>query len=105
VATSRIKVSVLEQDTVELENPTEFDLTAHTLFYDPAGTPFVSDNVGEALAEIDQRFNAINPSMAKRFITSEVTIAASEEMIVSDMIDISPLGCLTVSGMLTILNF
>lgn len=70
----------------------------------------ISINSGAADLSIEEgitlikRFNEPKPELAKRVIGENYSISQNEEMILSDMIDITEDGCIDVNGLLTILG-
>ena len=96
----QVKITIQEKNGVELPQPEEYNLIAANIPYDNTGTNITAIDVEAAITELSSRVGGFS----KRFITVEVTIAATDEMILSDFMDIEDLGSIEIDGMLTILG-
>jgi hypothetical protein len=95
----QVKIIIQEKNGIELPQPEEFSLIAENIPFDNTDSELTTDNVDSAIKESDSRFKG-----GKRFINKDVIIASTDEMLISDMIDIDINGSLEVNGLLTILG-
>lgn len=103
MAASRIKVLISELNSTELDTSTEYDLQAATVYFDNTGSDIAASDIGAALVELSNRVGG--NSFSRRFVSGQTVISESDEMILSDFVEIKPEGTLEVLGLLTILNF
>jgi len=95
-----VKITVEEINGIELAQPTEYALIAENIPYDNTGTNITAIDVEAAITELSSRVGGFS----KRFITAEITIASTDEMILSDYMDVETNGCIEINGLLTILG-
>lgn len=93
-----IKYSILELDGIELDMPTEHIPDGNDIKFDVLG--WIADNVRDAIIEAKNS----GFSFSKRFVRTHVIIPDTDEMIVSDCVEIAPTGSLEINGLLTILG-
>lgn len=58
----------------------------------------------DAAVKLIQQFQEDSAGFGQRFVINDVNIKSNEEMIISDITEITVTGCLDIEGMLTILG-
>lgn len=74
---------------------------AYSIPFDNSTNGFFAEDVQRAIEEIVR--HALS-GFSKRYVDTFIIIRATDEMILSDFVDIEPTGMLEIDGLLTILN-
>lgn len=95
----QVKITIQEKNGIELPQSEEYSLIAENIPFDNTNSDLTTTDVSAAIKESDSKLKG-----GKRFINKEIVIFNTDEMIISDMIDIDINGSLEVNGLLTILG-